>query len=125
MFSSLSLPSRFPLMLVRLVERLYGDRLGVVGLVVPSVDFHFFGINAERIGSDAATTPKVRSTSVQSWRATNFSIRWIRRFIMGRRLELTEDVGGREFLLLNFPEDGPYHAHGGNAEHKYSRNLVN
>ena len=38
----------------------------VVCSFVPRTEFHDFGMRAERIGEEVATTPKVRSTSVQS-----------------------------------------------------------
>lgn len=43
-----------------------------MGSLVPRTDFHDFGMKADRMGREAATTPNVRSTNVQVWRWTKF-----------------------------------------------------
>ena len=70
-------------MLVLLLDRMYPPvpfRLlapdvpcfALVGSLVPRTLFHDAGMKADRMGSDAATTPNVRSINVQSWRWMKF-----------------------------------------------------
>jgi hypothetical protein len=64
--------------------------------VVPRSDFQDLGMNAERIGREAATTPKQRSINVHVWRATKFPVSDNQLCMMGNKGKCSHEMSSND-----------------------------